>query len=374
MLKELGYTELELSEKKIEDLLTIGSKIFFQTHFYPLIKIQKKADEIFLSFLTKDKREIPVLLNVMVYEDEQGHFDIHCGGMQISRRNRFEKELLEDKKTAQKALQENQEIIDIREKLLNTQRELELQLQEAARKSIDQTELNKVLTHDLQEPLRKINIYISRLISNNESILDSQTVKILTKITSFSEKMRTLLDRIERFNVLNNKKIQLTPVVLSEVVEKLRVYCGTSTEKIEVVFVDNALKDANTVFNSDLKLVTELFRELIKSAVTFKNPKEDVLKITMISEIIKENFFAEIKDRYHYKNYLRITFESNGIGNFNTQTNVFELFKRFDSTVDSEIGLTYSRRIVQLLNGKITVSSNSKKSTIFTIYLPLNEG
>ncbi len=371
-MNHLGFSKQEVLEKKVEELLTVGSKIFFQTHFYPLIKIQKKADEIFMSFLTKEKKDIPVLLNVALYEYDNGIFEIHCGGMQISRRNRFEKELLEDKKNAQKALEGNVELIAIRNKLLETQKELELQLRDASRKNIDQAELNKVLTHDLQEPLRKISIYISRLISYEESNLNNQTFETLKKITGFAEKVRSLLDNLERFNSLNNVTPETKEINLSEIIDKVKSWSATITKKIEFEF-DNPSKSP-LIFISDLTLITNLFKQLVESAVKFKNPDDIILKISIKADVVEENFFHKIKDRYQYKNFLRITFESNGIQELKSEANPFELFKRYSTTLDElGIGLTYCRRIVQLLNGTITVSSNTDTLTALTIMFPIGD-
>src|SRR5687768_4626170 len=73
LLDELGYSKAEVEAKmRFEDFLTVGGKIFFQTHLYPLVKLQKKANEIYLSLMAKDKREIPVLLNMILEGDDSG--------------------------------------------------------------------------------------------------------------------------------------------------------------------------------------------------------------------------------------------------------------------------------------------------------------
>ena len=65
MRVKLGVDDNTIIGSQFEDLLTVGSKIFFQTHFYPLIKMQNSAREIFLSFKGPTD-SVPVLLNVEV--------------------------------------------------------------------------------------------------------------------------------------------------------------------------------------------------------------------------------------------------------------------------------------------------------------------
>jgi sigma-B regulation protein RsbU (phosphoserine phosphatase) len=374
-LRQLDFTEEEIvGKKKLEDLLTVGSKIFFQTHFYPLIKMQKKADEIFLSFLTKHKTEIPVLLNVALYDDGDS-FEIFCGGMRISQRNRFEKELLEAKKIAEKALDDNVELIEIRNQLQATQFELEMQLRNLTGKKIDQKELSKVLSHDLQEPLRKIGLYSSRLLFHKHLDLHSESIEDLRKIAGFANKVRELLDNLEKFNSLDNKVIRYTQIDLAEVIEAAKNYSGLVSDKIEIELIDKAFGANQTkTFNSDFKLLVRLLNELIKNAIRFKNPAVGILAIKITADLITDNVFTEIKGKYKYEECLRLTFEDNGIGNnFNTG-NAFELFRKSGAIADElGIGLAYCRRIVQLLSGKITVASKKNHGTIFTITLPLQQ-
>jgi sigma-B regulation protein RsbU (phosphoserine phosphatase) len=373
LLRQLDFTEDEvIGHKKLEDLLTVGSKIFFQTHFYPLIKMQKKANEIFLSFLTKHKTEIPVLLNVALYENGDT-FEIHCGGMQISQRNRFEKELLEAKKIAEKALDDNVELIEIRNQLQASQFELEMQLRNLSGKKIDQKELSKVLSHDLQEPLRKIGLYSSRLLFHKHTDLHPESIEDLRKIMGFANKVRELLDNLEKFNSLDNKKIRYTPIDLAEVIEAAKNYSGLVSDKIEIDLIDNAFgTNQPKTFNSDFKLLVRLLNELIENSIRFKNPAVENLEIKITTDLINDNIFTEIKGKYQYEECLRITFADNGIGNNFSATNAFELFRKSGAIADElGIGLAYCRRIVQLLGGKIMVSSKKNLGTIFTITLPL---
>src|SRR3954447_26436547 len=64
--KQLEFEPGELEGTNISALLTLPGRIFYQTHFYPLVKMQKHAEEIFLQFQTKSKKELPVVLNAIV--------------------------------------------------------------------------------------------------------------------------------------------------------------------------------------------------------------------------------------------------------------------------------------------------------------------
>ena len=63
LIDSLGYERGELLKLHVEKIFSVAGRIFYQTHFFPLLKLQERADEIFMTFMTTDKQEIPVLLN-----------------------------------------------------------------------------------------------------------------------------------------------------------------------------------------------------------------------------------------------------------------------------------------------------------------------
>lgn len=329
--------------------------------------MQKKANEIFLSFLTNQKTVIPVLLNVVLLENAD-HAEIHCGGMQISQRNRFEKELLEAKKTSEIALNENVELIKTRNELQAAQRDLENQLRNLSEKTAVQMELSKVLSHDLQEPLRKISLFSSRLLNGQSLDISQDSAHALKKITGFVEQVRHLLDDLQKFNSLNSKNLKYEQINLSDAIAAAQNHSALIGKNVEINYHASTI-----IFNSDKKLITNLFIELIKNAIRFKNPEITRLKIAIKADVITENIYTETKHKYHYEDFLRIRFDDNGMGNQHLERNAFPLFSKSGKSDDElGIGMAYSRRIVQMLNGKISVSATPSGRS-FTLTFPFKD-
>ena len=89
-----------LPGRNIEKILTVGARIFYQTHFYPLLKIEGVVEEIYLTMRTKTGGEIPVLVNAARREGE----DVYdCIIFPVRRRGEFEDQLLKAKKAAEDA-------------------------------------------------------------------------------------------------------------------------------------------------------------------------------------------------------------------------------------------------------------------------------
>ena len=169
MLHKLQIPNSEVGKLRLEDLLTVGSKIFFQTHFFPLIKMQGFAEEIYVTFKSEDKIDIPILLNV-AKQQNGGSDEMHCSGMIISNRNKFEKELLLAKSVAEEAVSQNKELLNTRGQLESHQRELEIQLRRLSALHRQDQDIFKVIAHDLQEPLRKAVLFASMIITQNADL------------------------------------------------------------------------------------------------------------------------------------------------------------------------------------------------------------
>ncbi|HEX7807619.1 MAG TPA: PAS domain-containing protein, partial [Thermoanaerobaculia bacterium] len=98
----LGYTRAELLGWHIQKLLPAGARIFHQTHVFPMLKMQGRAEEIFLNLLTKDGKFIPVLMNA-VRRDREGAFVSECVFLRMIQRNEFEDQLVQARRIAEQA-------------------------------------------------------------------------------------------------------------------------------------------------------------------------------------------------------------------------------------------------------------------------------
>ncbi len=68
LLGWLGYEAGELRGRHFETLLPAGGRIFYQSYFFPLLKLQDRAEEVYLSLRARDGDEFPVLANAARHE------------------------------------------------------------------------------------------------------------------------------------------------------------------------------------------------------------------------------------------------------------------------------------------------------------------
>lgn len=102
LLKLLGYEQSELIGQHIETILSVGGRIFYQTHFFPLFKLQGHAEEIYLTLASAAGQEIPVLLNALRRTQEQDAV-IDWLLIPIFQRSRYEDEIIKARRAAEDA-------------------------------------------------------------------------------------------------------------------------------------------------------------------------------------------------------------------------------------------------------------------------------
>jgi signal transduction histidine kinase len=130
LLDILGYERSELVDQSVERVLTVGSRIFYQRHWFPLLRIHGRAEEIFLMLRAKSGEDVGMLVNA-VGRERSGGMDYDCVLMRVKERQKYEDELLRARRTAEQARRElkvrQRELAQANERLEAQAQELEVQ-------------------------------------------------------------------------------------------------------------------------------------------------------------------------------------------------------------------------------------------------------
>lgn len=364
MRQKLGIEHDQVHGRQLEELLTIGSKIFYQTHFYPLIKMQNSVREIYLVFKGVAGATVPVLLNVEVKKTADST-EIVCGGMEISNRNRYEKELLEAKKVAENALNENAELIKAKDALLAHQKTLESQYRKVKLLKEQQQEVFKLIAHDLQEPLRK-SIFSSNYILLKGKGLTQAVAEQLHKIISFNSKMSDMLLTLLHFKELDHIELNYTQVNLTEVIrEAVETSQLQNDERFKISYPNK-----NLSFQGDERLLIRLFKELLNNSRSDSNTDNTLLTIEISAIETVKNSFSELSDQYLYDKFIKITYTDNGAGFRSQFSEMFQNSVQFNTI---NIGLAYCKQIVEKHLGMINADSITGEGMRYTIILPITQ-
>src|SRR5687768_5566637 len=90
LLELLDYGRDELVGRHVEHILTTGTRIFYQTHWFPLLRLQGSAEEIFLMLRSKAGDEVGVLVNAVRRDRAPAEYD--CVIMRVRERQKYEGE------------------------------------------------------------------------------------------------------------------------------------------------------------------------------------------------------------------------------------------------------------------------------------------
>lgn len=217
------------------------------------------------------------------------------------------------------------------------------------------------LTHHLQEPLRKVRLFISRFETKNKIFLTEggrQDEKVfLDKALESAELAQKYLDEFLEFSrLLHHDKIEKKAVNLNIIIEKvLKEHQTIIQEKNAKITVDNM-----PIMMSGEMQMHALWSHLIDNALKFSDP-ERLLKIK-IENIKNENKMI----------HLRIS--DNGIGfDMAHSEKIFDIFQRLHKSHLNKgmgVGLAVCKRVVETHKGSITVNSEPNQGTIFDVYFP----
>lgn len=227
---------------------------------------------------------------------------------------------------------------------------------------------NHIASHDLQEPLRKIQTFISR-ISENESLNLSETGKeYFSKIQSSVFRMRNLIDDLLQFSRTTRAEKKFEPADLNLLLENAK------QELIQDIEDKNA-----EIHTSELPIlnvipfqIQQLFINLIGNSLKYSKQGMAPFITVNYQEIIADEYpflKDKIKKRYH-----RISVTDNGLG-FEQQyaEDIFLLFYRLhpkSELTGSGIGLSICKKIVENHNGFILAESKPGIGSTFSFFLP----
>ena len=363
----LGYKKEELIGKHIEFIFTLATRVFYQTHLFPLLKLQGKAFEIFITVQGNGKEQIPLLCNIS-RANEDGHNYISFIGIVVENRKKFEDELLNARKAAENALKENSALSDTKKELQKTIGMLESRLHVIKKQNEELSQFNKVLAHDLQEPIRKLSIYISLLTEKNDGTRQEEpSEKIIDKIDLSASQMRAIVNGLQQFAWLSesNYKFELVNLnlVIADVKKQLEKEFPGITLLVET--------DTIPLFMADESQMELLLYHILSNAIRFKK-NDSHPKVRINASVIKENYFKNLAGQYKYTDCVRIEIKDNGIGfDSRFKDQVFELFKKLHPASGRGLGLSLAKKIIDNHQGNITVESKPGEGTAIIFVIPV---
>ena len=325
--------EVLLTGRKFQTLLTIGSRIYYETHYAPLLRMQGFANEIALEVVRDDGRILPVLVNSRQKRDADGTPLVNRITLFDSTdRRRYERELLLARRKAEQVAK-------------------------------DKADLLAMLSHDIRNPLNALMGVVQLL---DRSDLSEQQRRFVRLLKSSSENMLNLLNHVLELSKAESSSFALveTPFSLQPVVDDVMSAFEAASREKELTIRSVIAESVPPTLVGDPVAIRQILTNLVGNAVKFTSAGGVTLTVetTQIGTDAVTLAFAvsdtgigiapEVIDR---------------IFNEFTQAS-YETAMRFGGT---GLGLTITRRLLALYGSTVQVQSVPGEGSTFSFNLRL---
>jgi sigma-B regulation protein RsbU (phosphoserine phosphatase) len=345
-----GYELAELQQKKFHDLLNLAGRIYYETHFAPLLRMQGRFDEVALEILKKDGGRLAVLVNAAERRDAEGKpLFIRLTIFNATDRRRYERDLV-NARDEFKRLNANLEtrVTEVVADRLQADTALKSQREEAELRE----QFIAVLSHDLRNPLASISAGV-RILQRK---LDAGDASVLTMMQKSVLRMAGLIDNVMDFArgrlgggiIINPADLPLEPT-LRQVVDEL--------QSVHPEVAIKAKFDLDKPVIVDHVRIAQLFSNLLGNALTHGLEGG----VVSVKAITTDKFELEVCNRGdpippEAIERLFLPFSRAGAARSNQQ--------------GLGLGLFIASQIAQAHGGRIDVTS-TPELTCFTFRMPL---
>ncbi len=341
LLTQLGYQENEIVGKHIK-LLTRRDSMLTGAE-YEILKSQRNIIEVEKDLFKRNGQKLRCSISTSLL-------------------NNFETVVLIVAKDISQRIEDEQKLKEYSKRLEQSNRELQ--------------DFAYVASHDLQEPLRKVQAFGDRLGKKYNEILGVEGNDYIRRMRDASSRMQTLINDLLTFSRVTTKAQPFQFVdlkqIATEVVSDLEVRIEETHGKVEIGDLPE--------LNADPVQMRQLMQNLIGNALKFHRSDEKPLIKIFSPQQNSQNAGSfvingeTLKTQGNGETVCQIAVQDNGIG-FDEKylDRIFTVFQRLHGRTEFEgsgVGLAVCRKIVERHNGEITATSQEGVGSTFLITLP----
>jgi sigma-B regulation protein RsbU (phosphoserine phosphatase) len=321
----LNYIQFDrdqvINVKRFQDLLNIGGKMYYETHYTPLLLSQKHVKEINFEIIRIDNKRVPVLINTVSVENEEGEIILNRSIVfDITQRKQYEQELLIAKR-------ESEELV---KKLTSVNKEL--------------GKFTSAVSHDIIGLIKLLDTECSSQLSES----GHQHVEL---IGASAEKLRVLSERILGYYRGDQSLDDASDNVNLDSFVKNIASIADSQGNVQFNYINTA-----THIKINKGALERILLKLLINAIKYNNKDQVVIDITYSTKADLFHFY--IKDN-------GIGIEKEHLEKIFLPLSTLGLKDGFDKK-GTGIGLSSIKMIVEKLGGNMSVTSEINKGSTFS--------
>lgn len=269
--------------------------------------------------------------------------------------------------TEQKAFYE-----ELERQVLERTAELQANNRELQRSNANLEEFAHAASHDLKEPIRKIQFFTDRLKNQLSDRLSEEEKTTFTRIENASKRMSALIDDLLLYSHVSLRPHQTEEINLNDKLTRVLEDLELDIQQKKAVITVGKLP----VIKGYRRQLQQLFQNLISNALKYMKADETP-RIEITSEIVPGTALgALISENDAKKDYHLIQVKDNGIGfNQAEAEKIFQMFHRLHGNKEymgTGVGLSIARKVVENHHGKIVAESTPGNGATFKVYLPVS--
>ncbi|GAA4401181.1 hypothetical protein GCM10023187_15070 [Nibrella viscosa] len=269
---------------------------------------------------------------------------------------------LTERRQAEQALKESEERFrSLAVELSHTNTELE-----RANKELESFAF--MASHDLQEPLRKIQAFGEMLQTQFAEHLPPDGANLIQRMQSAAGRMQVLVRELLTYSRLNRGDQPLEAVTLNQVVTDVLNDLETIIREKQAIVQVESLP---TISGNAMQL-RQLFQNLLSNAIKFTRPGQTPLVQIKSYPVPPDQL--PVQQSINNNQWVAIDVTDNGIGfDEKYRERIFQMFQRLHTRSEypgTGIGLAICKKVAENHGGTITVASEPGHGTTFTVYLP----
>ena len=324
-----------LGTRRLDELFTLPSRIYYETHLAPLLRMQGFVSQLALDVARADGTTFPIFLNSVEERDAAGEVVcVRTALFDATERHRYERELVLARRTAE----------------------------EAVRAKLD---FLAMFAHEIRNPLGAVMLQVETL---HQLTKEEPQLQRVGRLRSSVAKVIDLLN-----DMLDVSKLEAGKVVLENVPFDLRDLAQAVVQSVSP-FAEKKSLLLEVELGPDLPLrvlgdpvkLDQVLSNLLGNAVKFTERGAVTLSIVQVSE-------------QKTSSTLRFSVRDTGIGISPTrQMHVFERYEQADASIarrfgGTGLGLAIARQLVRLQGGELALVSRPAEGSTFSFELTLTK-
>lgn len=353
-LKFTGYSREEIIEnKRFEDFLSIGGKIYYETHFAPLLHMHGEVSQISFDFIRKDGTRFPVLINAIKQSANDKHRNyIQFIVLDITQRKQYEMELMNAKRKSEELLTQ---LSKVNKELTSNNQVIAEQSHQLEKLNATKDKFFSIVAHDLKSPLISLKSFSNLLIDHFDSLNKDE---ILTMSKQLSYSVDSTIKMAD--NLITWAMLQMGDSQFNEEIIKIKVITSNLFDVYQKVALEKGINVSFSVDDSltiigDKNQIEFVIRNLVNNAIKFTH----------------KNGFVSLTAKSLADGLVKISVSDSGVGISDEIKRKLFSISRIQSTngTDGEkgtgLGLMLSYEFMKLNGGQIDIESSLGKGSTF---------